>query len=59
MATGVTFTMWVFLLKRIPAANAATFLYLIPLFALFLALPIAGEPLTLPALLGAGMMVAG
>jgi drug/metabolite transporter (DMT)-like permease len=59
MATGATFTMWVFLLKRIPAANAATFQYLIPLFALFLALPIAGEPLTVPVLLGAGMIVGG
>jgi drug/metabolite transporter (DMT)-like permease len=59
MATGLTFTMWVFLLKRTPAANAATFQYLIPLFALFLALPIAGEPLTLPVLLGAGMIVGG
>ena len=59
MATGVTFTMWVFLLKRIPAANAATFQYLIPLFALVLALPIAGEPLTLAVLLGAGLIVGG
>jgi drug/metabolite transporter (DMT)-like permease len=59
MATGMTFTMWVSLLKRIPAANAATFQYLIPLFALFLALPIAGEPLTVPLLLGAAMIVGG
>ena len=59
MATGATFTMWVFLLKRIPAANAATFQYLIPLFALVLALPIAGEPLTLAVLVGAGMIVGG
>ena len=29
------------------------------LFALFLALPIAGEPLTPPVLLGAGMIVGG
>jgi len=50
MATGVTFTVWVFLLKHVPAANAATFQHPIPLFALFLALPIAGESptLTLP-----------
>ena len=59
MATGVTFTMWVFLLKRIPAANAAAFQYLIPLFALFLALPIAGEPFTPLVLLGAAMIVSG
>ena len=59
IATGATFTMWVVLLRRINAARVASFQYLIPLCALGLAYPIAGEVPTPVALAGAAMIVAG
>jgi len=59
VATGATFTMWVLLLRRINAARVSSFQYLIPLFALGLAYPIAGEVPTTAALLGAAMIVGG
>jgi drug/metabolite transporter (DMT)-like permease len=59
IATGATFTMWVVLLRRIHATRVASFQYLIPLGALALAYPIAGEVPTPIALAGAGMIVSG
>jgi drug/metabolite transporter (DMT)-like permease len=59
VATGATFTMWVVMLRRNHAARVASFQYLIPLSALALAYPIAGEVPTGLALVGAGMIVAG
>ncbi len=59
VATGATFTMWVVLLRRINAARVASFQYLIPLCALALAYPIAGEVPTPIALVGAAMIVGG
>jgi O-acetylserine/cysteine efflux transporter len=59
VATGATFTMWVLLLRRINAARVSSFQYLIPLCALALAYPIAGEEPTPAALAGAAMIVGG
>ncbi|MFN8634049.1 MAG: DMT family transporter [Chloroflexota bacterium] len=59
VATGATFTMWVVMLRRVHAARVASFQYLIPLSALALAYPIAGEVPTVTALLGAAMIVSG
>lgn len=59
VATGATFTMWVLLLRRIDAARVSSFQYLIPLFALVLAYPIAGEPPTPIVLVGAATIVLG
>ena len=59
VATGATFTMWVVLLRRINAARVSSFQYLIPLCALGLAYPIAGEVPTPAALAGAAMIVGG
>ena len=59
IATGATFTMWVVLLRRINAARVSSFQYLIPLSALGLAYPIAGEVPTPVALAGAAMIIAG
>jgi drug/metabolite transporter (DMT)-like permease len=59
VATGATFTMWVLLLRRINAARVSSFQYLIPLCALVLAYPIAGEVPTPAALAGAAMIVGG
>jgi drug/metabolite transporter (DMT)-like permease len=59
VATGATFTMWVLLLRRINAARVSSFQYLIPLCALALAYPIAGEVPTPTALAGAAMIVGG
>ena len=59
VATGATFTMWVVLLRRINAARVSSFQYLIPLCALGLAYPIAGEVPTSAALAGAAMIVGG
>ena len=59
VATGATFTMWVLLLRRIDAARVSSFQYLIPLCALALAYPIAGEVPTPVALGGAAMIVGG
>jgi O-acetylserine/cysteine efflux transporter len=59
VATGATFTMWVLLLRRINAARVSSFQYLIPLCALALAYPIAGEVPTPAALAGAAMIVGG
>lgn len=59
VATGATFTMWVVLLRRIKAARVSSFQYLIPLCALGLAYPIAGEVPTPVALVGAAMIVSG
>ncbi len=59
VATGVTYSGWVYLLKRIHAARVASFQYLIPLLALALAYPIVGEQPTLPVLVGALLIVGG
>jgi drug/metabolite transporter (DMT)-like permease len=59
VATGATFTMWVVLLRRINAARVSSFQYLIPLCAIGLAYPIAGEVPTPAALVGAAMIVGG
>ena len=59
IATGATFTMWVVLLRRMNAARVSSFQYLIPLCALGLAYPIAGEVPTPVALAGAAMIIAG
>lgn len=59
VATGATFTMWVVLLRRINAARVSSFQYLIPLCALGLAYPIAGEVPTPAVLAGAAMIVVG
>jgi drug/metabolite transporter (DMT)-like permease len=59
VATGVTYSGWVFLLKRVHAARVASFQYLIPLLALALAYPLVGEEPTVPVLLGALLIIAG
>lgn len=51
--------MWVVLLRRMNAARVSSFQYLIPLCALGLAYPIAGEVPTPVALAGAAMIIAG
>jgi drug/metabolite transporter (DMT)-like permease len=59
VATGITYSGWVFLLKRVHAARVASFQYLIPLLALVLAYPLVGEQPTLPVLFGALLIVGG
>lgn len=59
VATGMTYSGWVYLLKRIHAARVASFQYLIPLLALALAYPIVGEQPTVPVLLGALLIIGG
>ena len=59
VATGITYSGWVYLLKRIHAARVASFQYLIPLLALALAYPIVGEEPTVPVLVGALLIIGG
>ena len=59
VATGITYSGWVYLLKRVHAARVASFQYLIPLLALVLAYAIIGEEPTLPVLAGAVLIIGG
>jgi len=59
VATGITYSGWVYLLKRVHAARVASFQYLIPLLAVALAYPMVGEVPTWPVLFGAVLIVGG
>ncbi|MBS1261839.1 MAG: putative amino-acid metabolite efflux pump [Calditrichaeota bacterium] len=50
------FTMWGYVLKRVEAATAGAFIYLVPLIAAFAAHWLLGEPIDLP-LVGGGILV--
>lgn len=59
VATGCTYAAWSFALRRLPAVVVAPFAYLIPVSALAISHVWLGEPLTLPVLLGAGLVLTG
>ncbi|TMF02281.1 MAG: DMT family transporter [Chloroflexi bacterium] len=59
VATGCTYAAWSFALRRLPAVVVAPFAYLIPVSALAIAHVWLGEALTLPVLVGAGLVLAG
>jgi O-acetylserine/cysteine efflux transporter len=59
MATGCTYAAWSFALRRLPAVVVAPFAYLIPVSALAISHVWLGEPLTVPVLLGAALVLLG
>ena len=59
VATGCTYAAWSFALRRLPAVAVAPFAYLIPVSALAIAHVWLGEPLTLPVVLGALLVLLG
>jgi O-acetylserine/cysteine efflux transporter len=59
VATGCTYAAWSFALRRLPAAVVAPFAYLIPVSALAIAHVWLQEPLTLPVVVGALLVLAG
>ena len=59
IATGCTYAAWRFTLRRLPAIAVAPFGYLIPLSALSISHVWLGEPLTVPTLGGAMLVLAG
>ena len=59
VATGCTYAAWSFALRRLPAVVVAPFAYLIPVSALAISHVWLAEPLTLPVLIGAGLVLAG
>jgi O-acetylserine/cysteine efflux transporter len=58
-ATVIAYTIWGRALTRLPAAQVTPFALLIPVFGLFFAWLVYGEPLAGGRLVGAGMMIAG
>jgi drug/metabolite transporter (DMT)-like permease len=59
IATGGTYAAWSFALRRLPAVAVSPFAYLIPLSALSISHVWLGEPLTVPTLLGAMLVLVG
>jgi len=59
IATGCTYAAWSFALRRLPAVAVAPFGYLIPVSALWISHVWLGEPLTIPTLLGAALVLVG
>ncbi|MBD3167071.1 EamA family transporter, partial [bacterium] len=53
------FTGWAAVLKRLPAAQAGTFIYLVPLIAAIAGYTMLGEPLDVPLLLGGLLVLSG
>jgi len=59
IATGCTYAAWSFALRRLPAVAVSPFGYLIPLSALSISHVWLGEPLTVPTLVGAALVLLG
>ena len=59
IATGLAYTGWYFCLKRLEAIKVAVFAYLIPVFALLLSILLLGEWVTVPFLVGMGLIFLG
>jgi drug/metabolite transporter (DMT)-like permease len=59
VATGCTYAAWSFALRRLPAVAVAPFGYLIPVSALSISHVWLGEPLTVPTLAGAALVLLG
>jgi len=59
MATGCTYAAWSYALRRLPAVVVAPFGYLIPVSALSISHVWLGEPLTVPTLVGAALVLLG
>jgi drug/metabolite transporter (DMT)-like permease len=59
VATGCTYAAWSFALRRLPAVAVAPFGYLIPVSALSISHVWLGEPLTVPTLVGATLVLCG
>jgi drug/metabolite transporter (DMT)-like permease len=59
IATGCTYASWSFALRRLPAIAVSPFGYLIPLSALSISHVWLGEPLTVPTLGGATLVLLG
>ena len=59
VSTGCTYVAWSYALRRLPAVVVAPFGYLIPVSALTISHVWLGEPLTLPVVLGGGLVLAG
>jgi drug/metabolite transporter (DMT)-like permease len=59
VATGCTYAAWSYALRRLPAVAVSPFGYLIPLSALSISHVWLGEPLTVPTLVGATLVLLG
>jgi drug/metabolite transporter (DMT)-like permease len=59
IATGCTYAAWSFALRRLPAIAVSPFGYLIPVSALSISHVWLGEPLTVPTLVGAALVLLG
>jgi drug/metabolite transporter (DMT)-like permease len=59
VSTGCTYVAWSYALRRLPAVVVAPFGYLIPVSALTISHVWLGEPLTVPVVLGASLVLAG
>lgn len=57
--TAVNFALWFDALKRLPAARASTFQYLVPLVTAVLAAIFLGEPITLALAIGGALTIGG
>jgi drug/metabolite transporter (DMT)-like permease len=58
-SSGLCFSLWLILLTRYPAGRLATIAFLTPLFGIALGNLLRGDPLTLPLILGGGLVGLG
>ncbi len=59
VSSGICFSLWLILLSRYPAGRLATISFLTPFFGISLGSLMRGEPLTMPLLLGGGLVGLG
>lgn len=56
---GIAYPLWFFCLKRLPASHVSIFIYLTPIFAVFLSLLILRERFAWPFWIGGALVLAG
>ena len=59
LCTGAGFSGWVWALRRLPSSKVASFVYLIPVFSVIIAVVFLHEPVTAGMVLGAVLLLAG
>jgi drug/metabolite transporter (DMT)-like permease len=57
--SGLAYTAWYDALQALTTASTGAFLYIEPLIAMIAALFVLGEPITLPSLVGGGIILFG
>ena len=59
VGTGLTIILWIWLIKEFPAKRVSAFMFLCPLFGVFLGALILSEPLTLFMITGSFLIALG